>query len=116
MPPMSAYNELKHINLDGQTDLDYLVYLAAVGRALHGEYSLRNLEAPKWLDDKNRDLTREINSKTVADKERRLNELMAQKAALMTQAEKRDLVNAQIRELEAGLGLTTAPAPAPATK
>jgi hypothetical protein len=111
---MSAYKELKTIDLDGQTDLDYLVYLAAVGRALHNEYGSRNLSTPKWLDDKNRDLTREINAKTAAEKMRQYNEVLAQEASLMTPAEKRELVRQRKEALERELGIAATPA-APAT-
>lgn len=100
-------NELKRIDLDG-ADLEQLVSMAAFARNLQAEYNHRNVPIPPWLDNKSRDLTREITRRSQDELQRQYSELLAQEASLMTPAEKRDLVAKKKAALEAQLGLTAA--------
>jgi hypothetical protein len=103
-------SELKRVNLDG-AELEQLMALSSFARNLKAEYAHRNVPTPSWLDDKDRELTREITRRNSDELQRRLNEIKAQQAALMTPAEKREKLAREQAELEKVLGITTAAAP-----
>lgn len=98
MPPFNYVTELKKLDLDGVLDPDQLVGYAAFARLWQGEYTQRNLPIPEWLDDKARELSREIARRNSDQLQARLKAIEAQQAALMTPAEKRE---ALVKEKEA---------------
>jgi hypothetical protein len=94
--------DLKRLDLD-RNGVEELVAFAAFAKMLHAEFQARNLPAPEWLDDKIRQLNREITSRGRDALEMRLKEIRAQRTQLMTPSEKREALAAEEAALEAQL-------------
>lgn len=94
--------ELKKLDLD-RLALDEALVYAAFAKSLHAEYDARNIPAPEWLDDRIRQLNREITSRGRDALEMRLKEIRAQRSQLMTPTEKREALAAEEAALAAQL-------------
>lgn len=97
--------DLKRLDVD-RLQLDEALTLAAFAKGLHQEYDARSIPAPEWLDDRIRQLSREIETRRRDALEMRLKEIRAQKTNLMTADEKRTALAAEEAELTAKLGAT----------
>ena len=112
MPPFTSHLvELKNLDLDGVLDPEALVWYATQVRAFQSEFTLRSLTVPEWLDNRARELTREIQRRNSDALQARLKELEAREAALMTTQEKRDAVRAEKEAILAAMGAGTAAPP-----
>lgn len=99
--------ELKRLDLD-RLALDEMLAYMAFAKGLHVEYGTRNIPAPEWLDDRIRQLNREIAARGRDALELRLKEIRAQKTQLMTPTEKREALAMEEAELTAKLAGTNA--------
>jgi hypothetical protein len=94
--------QLKRLDLD-RNQLDDLLAFAAFAKSLHAEYDQRSIAAPEWLDEKIRQLNREITSRGLDALEMRLKEIRAQQTQLLTPSEKREKLAAEEAALTAKL-------------
>lgn len=92
-------NAFKHFQAD-RMDLDDLVALAAFGHLLRDQYEKQNIEVPDFVTDNLKAINREIQAKTAADREARRKTLILQRDALLTNKEKRDRIEKELKELE----------------
>lgn len=84
-------------------DLDEAVALSAFGRSLKAEYEAQAIETPEWLDNRLRELRREIKVRTQDVLDKRLREAKARLETLKTPTERREALEAEIKRLEAQL-------------
>lgn len=94
-------NQLKGFVAD-RLDLDELVSLYAFAGYMARTYEELTIKAPEWLPVKTKEVKREIERRTQDERERKLAELKARRAALATPDEKRTKLDAEIAALEAG--------------
>ena len=99
---MDLLQQLKTFNADASS-LDQMVWFSAVAKILESEYSARGIARPEWLDDCQRTLAREIQSRTRDAKELRLREIEQSERALEEKAEKRDRLRKEKEALQAEL-------------
>lgn len=92
------YSELMAVNLDG-VSLEELIAFAMQARLIRAEYEHRNIEVPEKLDEKNRELGRELVRRTADAQAKLLRDLKAQRANLATPEEKRGKLDRQIEEM-----------------
>jgi hypothetical protein len=100
---MSELEQLKNRSLDSP-ELDELVALSRFARDLHAEFEALQIECPGWLDDRTRELRREITMRSQDAMAARLRELKARRAALGTPEEKRQSLDKEIERLTAVVG------------
>jgi DNA repair exonuclease SbcCD ATPase subunit len=95
-------DQLKRANLDNY-DLEQLIELSAIARLIRNEFEVNTTgaEAPKWLDDRTREVRRAIATKQEDILEARLNELKSRRSTLRTAEEKRSELDAEIAKVEA---------------
>lgn len=94
------YNEyLKNLDLD-RTSLDDMVEYSLIARQLHAEYEQLGVEIPQWLDDRTREIRREVKVRQQDVVDKRLREAKARLAALATPEEKRAKIREEIEALE----------------
>lgn len=99
---MQIVNELKSLNTDAST-LDQMIALSAFAKILEAEYGAKQVSRPEWLDDAQRTLAREIQSRTRDAKELRLREIEHSERALEEKAEKRERLRKEKEALQAEL-------------
>lgn len=92
--------KLKGLDLQTPT-LDELIYLSSQAKALRAEFDANNAEVPEWLDNRIRELKREIQSRLQDSVALRIKTLKAQRDALKTPQEKREAIEAELQKLEA---------------
>lgn len=95
-------NELKRFNPE-TADLEELVSLLHFTKGLQIEFTSLGLAVPEWIDDKARQLTRQVRQKTEDQRALRLKEIAAEEARLETNAEKRARLQAEKDRLTAGV-------------
>jgi hypothetical protein len=93
----SRLEEMKNFNTD-RASLDEMLLIEDDMNRLRARYENRTLPVPEWLTDQLTTVNTETSRRTRDDLEKRLKELNAADAALLTQAEKRDRI---AREREA---------------
>lgn len=96
---VAMLNELKRLDVDG-IDLEEAMALAMFGKQLRQEFEARNCDAPEWLDNRIRELGREIESKRVDGLERRLKKAQALAETLKPAEQKRQELEAEIASLK----------------
>jgi len=84
--------------------MDEMLALRMFGKQLRGEYETANIPAPEWLDDKVRQLNREIELRRRDTLEMRLKEIRAQRTQLLTPSERRVQLEVEEAELNKQLG------------
>ena len=92
-------DRLKNFNAE-QNGLEELMYLLAVANTLRTTYEATQVESPEWLDRSIKSVRRAIKDRTADDAARRLAELKARRAALLTPDEKRRALDEEIAKLE----------------
>lgn len=95
-------NHLKSLNAQ-IVPLDELLYLSSQARALHAEYDLSAAEVPAWLSDAQNTLKIEIATRSREAILKRLRDLDAQEATLLTAGEKREKITAERERLKGQL-------------
>jgi hypothetical protein len=80
--------------------VEELIELRSQSRLLYSEYDTQKLEKPDWLNNAVNDLDREIAARAHDERARKLSELKARKSQLLTNQEKRDILDAEIASLE----------------
>lgn len=91
--------KLKNLDVE-RIDLDEAVELSAIGRVVKDEYEKNGAEAPTWIDDRLREVRREIRARQADMIDKRLREAKARRASLKTTEEKRADLDREIAELE----------------
>lgn len=84
-----------------RVDVDEMIAISADARLLTAEYTFLNVKAPEWLDEKSAEIKRAVGNAFAAIKARRARELKARIATTLTAAEKRELYQKELAELEA---------------
>lgn len=92
-------NELKTLNLQ-RPDIDELVALSVFGKGMRAEYEAHQLEVPQWLDDRTRDISREIRNRTEDARAKRISEIRSRMDALKTATERKAELQAELDKLE----------------
>jgi hypothetical protein len=92
--------QLKHLDLD-RISLEEAVELAVYAKLLHAEFEAQQVDVPAWLDDRSRELKREIRVRQQDAVEKRIRELKARREALLPAEEKRTKIEQEIATLEA---------------
>lgn len=92
-------DQLKNLNIPS-IDLDEAVALSAFGRMLKAEYETLGAETPEWLDNRLRELRREVKVRQQDSIEKRLREARARMETLKTPTERRDDLAKEIERLE----------------
>lgn len=77
--------------------------LLTLADLLRAKYEAKNFTVPEWLDDRIRQLNRHIEMHRRDSLERRLVEIRAQEAALLTPTERREKLAAEKAAVEAAL-------------
>ncbi len=72
-------------------------------KVLDESYQGLGLETPEWIVDKLAETGREVNLRVRSELQRRLKTAQARRAALATVSEKRDILDAQIKDIEGRL-------------
>lgn len=80
-------------------DLDELVAMAAFGRNFRSEFEALNVSIPEYVDDTQRAIKREIETRVADRKAARVRELKAQRDSLKTAAEKRESIEKELAAL-----------------
>lgn len=91
--------QLKRLNLENP-DVEELVELSLFARGLHTEFEQLGVEVPSWLDDRTRELRRQVKIRLEDQRAARLRELKARHESLATPAEKRQKIADEIAKLE----------------
>jgi hypothetical protein len=81
-------------------DLEDVVALSSFAKSFRSEFEHNNLEVPSWLDDKIRELGREIRNRSADNIAMKLKEAKARRAVLRTTEEKRAELDKEIAKLE----------------
>ncbi len=81
-------------------DLDEMVALLVFAEAMAAKYLDLGITAPAWMPVQLKAVKREIERRTADEKERKLTELKARRAAMATPDEKRQRLDAEIAALE----------------
>lgn len=106
--PSSSFDMLRHIDQTlGRAggDLDALVELSALGRALLAEYREQTIPVPKWLPANLARLSREIGCRWKAKREEQLRAAEKDLEELRSKEEKRAAKEMEIAQLRKELGL-----------
>jgi hypothetical protein len=94
--------KLRSFDVD-RLDVEEAIALSAFARSLKSEYEALGGEAPEWLDNRTRELRREIRARQQDGIEKRLHEAQARLEALKPAAERREELQAEIDKLKASL-------------
>lgn len=95
-------NALRNFDVTNPT-VEELIAVSAELSLLANGYANRGLEVPVWIADKSEEVDAEIKSKVKAERMANIKKMKSQRAALMTNEEKRKLLDAQIAEAESQL-------------
>ena len=86
--------------LDLQTPcLEELVYMSAQARTLRAECDTLNVEVPEWLDNRSRELKREVHSRQQDATDKRVREIKSRLDALKTPSEKKAELEKELEKL-----------------
>lgn len=97
---LSLLSGLKDLDKD-RLDLEELVTFSNLARTLRIEYEALGVEVPEWLDNRTRELRREVKTRQADAIEKRIREAKSRLSALATPDEKRAALKAEIDRLEA---------------
>src|SRR5258707_15801242 len=103
MPNFSLLNELRNTSFKA-SDLDELMALDAFAHTLRARYEARQVPEPDWLVARLPELTREIGMRTDDSKQKRIRELLAAQQALLSTAEKKKQIEAELAALLVSTG------------
>lgn len=106
---MTQLDQLRAFDAD-RTSTDEGIALSLFARQMNEEYERRKFPVPEWLSDKLRVIDRWLEAHRRDILELRLREAKATQSTLLTTAERRDKVTADIAKLEAELGIVPKPA------
>lgn len=81
-------NQLKTFDAN-RLDMDELVYLAALGRAIREEYEALGLDEPDWVDVQLKTIKREIHARNADKLEKRRREIETRLEGLKTPTQKK---------------------------
>ena len=95
-------DRLRSFDID-RMDLEEAIALSAFGRAMRAEYEALQADAPEWLDNRLRELRREIRTRQQDSLEKRIREAKARLQALKPAEQRRAELAAEIEKLEAQL-------------
>ena len=95
--------QLKFLNAE-KLDVDEMIELKAAADLLEKGYKDAGLPVPEYVTEGQKNLTREIASRTRAELERALKSAKAKRESLKSAEEKRLAADKEIAELEAKLG------------
>lgn len=95
-------DRLRSFDID-RMDLEEAIALSAFGRAMRAEYEVLQADAPEWLDNRLRELRREIRTRQQDSLEKRIREAKARLQALKPAEQRRAELAAEIEKLEAQL-------------
>lgn len=82
-------------------DVDTLIAVDSQLKALAGNYAERKLEIPDWIGEKLTEIDVEIKALVRAERLAKVKKMKSQRAALMTNEERRSKLDAAIAEEEA---------------
>ena len=99
---MDLYSRLKNLDID-RVDIDEKIALSAFAGTLTSEYARYGAEPPDWLEQRSKELSRDIKASLSAIIEKRLRDLRNRKAALLPREAKLANLDADIAALEAKL-------------
>jgi DNA repair exonuclease SbcCD ATPase subunit len=97
---MLDLEQLKNLDLQRPT-LEELVYVSALATGLHAEYDKLSVDVPEWLDNRARELKREIRTRQQDSVDKRVSEIKSRLDALKTPTEKRAELQAELDKLTA---------------
>jgi ATP-dependent Lon protease len=100
MMELLGLDQLRTLNLQ-QPGLEELVFMAAMARAFHAEFDANSVDVPEWLDERTREIKREIRTRQADAIDKRKRELKSRLDALKTPTEKRAELQAELDKLEA---------------
>jgi hypothetical protein len=92
-------NELKNANIN-RPDTEELVALLSFAWALSKTYAELKIETPDWLDSRTKEITREINMRELANKDKRIKEVEARLTSLESTEEKKTRLKRELEELK----------------
>lgn len=92
-------NQLKSLDTE-RINLEELVALSAFAKGLRAEFDHVNAEVPEWLDQRARELAREIRSRLADSVDKKLREAKARLEALKPADQKRAELKREILALE----------------
>ena len=92
-------NELKNANVN-RPDTEELVALLSFAWSLSKTYSELKIETPDWLDSRTKEITREINMRELANKDKRIKEVEARLTSLESTEEKKARLKRELDELK----------------
>jgi uncharacterized protein YdcH (DUF465 family) len=95
-------NALKNFDVMNPA-VEELIAVSAELSLLANGYANRGLVVPEWIADKSEEVDSEIKSKVKAERMAAIKKMKAQRSALMTNEEKRKLLDTMIAEAEAQL-------------
>lgn len=81
-------DQLKNQDLQ-RPNLEELVFMSTIATAMHAEFERLAVDVPAWLDDRTREIKREIRSRAQDAIDRRVSEIKSRLDALKTPTEKR---------------------------
>lgn len=82
-------------------DVEEMIELSAFGRSISAEYAALGIEAPKWIEEKQTEVRRELNARLADAREKRKREIRAALTTLRTAEEKRADLAKELAQLEA---------------
>ena len=92
-------NELKNANIN-RPDTEELVALLSFAWSLSKTYAELKIETPDWLDSRTKEITREINMRELANKDKRIKEVEARLTSLESTEEKKARLKRELEELK----------------
>jgi hypothetical protein len=104
---VTMVEQLRNVDID-RAQIDDVLGLLAFAKLLRTEHEQRMGVVPEWIDDKVRVMSRYVEMHRRDALELRLKQAKAQAATLLTTAERREKVEAEIAALEAELAGTKA--------
>ena len=96
---VTMVEQLRNVDIDRAPVADVMA-LSAFAKSLRAEYEARQWEVPAWIDDKIRLIGRYIEMQRRDSLELRLAQAKASAATMLTTAERREKVQAEIAALE----------------
>lgn len=96
---MDMLNRLKSFSTE-QVDLEELVFLSSLAGSMRGSYEQHAIEAPPWLETRERELTREIASRVEEQRLKRRSEIKSRLEAMKPEGQKRRELQAELAKLE----------------